>query len=124
MHTRTFPRWFATFRSSVNGYGYYMDFKQAYSNAERLKVEINILNSLIGSKNIEVDFRAILIKYPECLKVMPILLAVRKNEIHCHDKKFGDVRYRFDEKTQTVERYTYFMRQTGLFSLEYSSASK
>ena len=117
MHTRTFSRWFATFRSSINGYGYYTDFKQAYQNAEHLKIEINILNSLIGSKNIEADFKAILTKYPECLKVIPILLAVRKNEIHCTDEKFGSITYRFDEKTQTVEQYTYFMRQTGLFDL-------
>ena len=27
------------------------------------------------------------------------------------------ITYRFDEKTQTVEQYTYFMRQTGLFDL-------
>ena len=117
MHTRTFSRWFATFRSSINGYGYYTDFKQAYQNAERLKIEINILNSLVGSKNIEADFRAILTKYPECLKAISILLAVRKNEIHCHDAKFGDTAYRFDEKTQTVEQYTYFMRQAELFDL-------
>ena len=117
MHTRTFSKWFATFRTSINGYGYYTDFKQAYQNAEHLKIEINILNSLIGSKNIEADFRAILTKYPECLKAIPILLAVRKNEIHCHDEKFGNVTYRFDEKAQTVEQYTYFMRQTGLLDL-------
>ena len=117
MYTRTFPRWFDTFRSSINGYGYYTDFKQAYQNAERLKIEINILNSLVGSKNIEADFKAILAKYSECLKAIPILLAIRKNEIHCHDEKVGNVTYRFDEKTQTVEQYTYFMRQTGLFDL-------
>ena len=117
MHTRTFSKWFATFRTSINGYGYYTDFNQAYQNAECLKVEINILNSLVGSKHIEADFKAILAKYPECLKVIPILLAVRKNEIHCHDKKFGNVTYQFDEKAQTIEQYTYFMRQTGLFDL-------
>ena len=117
MHTRTFSGWFVTFRTSINGYGYYTDFKQAYQNAEHLKIEINILNSLIGSKNIEADFRAILTKYPECLKVIPILLAVRKNEIYCHDEKFGSAVYQFDEKAQTIEQYTYFMRQTGLFDL-------
>ena len=117
MYTRTFPKWFATFRTSINGYGYYTDFKQAYRNAEHLKIAINILNSLAGSKHIEADFKAILAKYPECLKAIPILLAVRKNEIHCTDEKFGSITYRFDEKTQTVEQYTYFMRQTGLFDL-------
>ena len=117
MHTRTFSKWFATFRTSINGYGYYTDFKQVFENAKCLKIEINILNSLVGSRNIEADFKAILTKYPECLKAIPILLAVRKNEIHCTDEKFGNVTYQFDEKAQTIEQYTYFMRQTGLFDL-------
>ena len=34
----------------------------------------NILNSLVGSKNIEKEFEDILRKYPECLKAIPILV--------------------------------------------------
>ena len=116
MHTRTFSQWFATFRRSINEYDYYADFKQAFKNAECLKIEINILNSLVGSKSIEADFEKILTKYPECIKAIPILLAVRESKIDCRDKN-GDVRYQFDKKTQTIEQYKYFMRQTGLFDL-------
>ena len=65
MNTRTFAQWLSTFRPSINGYGYYTDFAKVYENAERLKIEINILNSLVGSKNVETDFEAILARYPE-----------------------------------------------------------
>ncbi len=116
MNTRSFSQWLSTFRRSINGYGYYTDFEKVYENAERLKIEINILNSLVGSKNIEVAFEAIIAKYPECIKVIPILLAVRKNEIYCHDEN-GAVNYRFDRNVQTVEQYKYFMRHTGLFDM-------
>lgn len=116
MKTRTFAQWLSTFRPSINGYGYYTDFVKVYENAEHLKIEINILNSLVGSKNIEADFEAILARYPECVKAIPILLAVRENEIYCQDEK-GAVNYRFDRKIQTVEQYQYFMRQTGLFDM-------
>ncbi len=116
MKTRIFSQWFSTFRQSINGYGYYTDFEKVYANAERLKIEINILNSLVGSKNIESDFETIIEKYPECIKAIPILLAVRENEIYCQDEN-GAVNYRFDRKAQNVEQYKYFMRYTGLFDM-------
>ena len=42
MQKRIFNDWLATFRPSINGYGYYTDFAKVYENAERLKIEINI----------------------------------------------------------------------------------
>jgi len=116
MDTRNFHEWLKTFRASINGYGYYTDFQTVYSNAQKYKTEIYLLNSLIGSKDIESDFEALLIKYPECLKAIPILLAVREHEIYCQDEK-GALVYRFDKQLQTAEQYKYFMKQSGLFDL-------
>lgn len=116
MNSRNFSQWLSTFRQSINGYGYYTDFEKVYENADRLKIEINILNSLVGSKNVEADFEEIIAKYPECIKVIPILLAVRESEIYCQDEN-GAVNYRFDRKMQTAEQYKYFMRRTGLFDM-------
>lgn len=116
MNGRNFESWLATFRQSINGYNYYTDFEKAYENTRRLKLEINILNSLIGSKDVEHDFECILEKYPECLKAIPILLAVREQEIYCQDMN-GAINYKFDERAQTPEQYKYFMRQTGLFDM-------
>lgn len=109
---RNFEAWLKTFRASINDYDYYTDFAKVYENAERLKPEIYLLNSLVGSKNIERDFENLLAKYPACLRAIPILLAVRAEEIFCRD-----VNYRFDKPTQSVEQYKYFMRATGLFDL-------
>lgn len=113
---RIFTYWLNTFRPSINGYDYYTDFEKVYENAATLKVEINILNSLVGSKDIENEFAALVSKYPECLKAVPILLAVRANEIYCQDEN-GAINYRFDKKEQTTEQYIYFMRETGLFDM-------
>ena len=74
------------------------------------------MNSLIHSKHIEEDFEALLARYPECLKAIPILLAVRESEIYCQDEK-GSVNYIFSQAEQSVEQYKYFMRQTGLFDM-------
>lgn len=113
---RDFSQWLKTFRQSINGYTYYIDFAKVYGNVEKLKVEINILNSLICSKDIEHDFDNLIAKYPDCLKAIPILLAVRENEIYCQDKN-GSVNYKFSQKVQSAEQYKYFMRETGLFDM-------
>lgn len=77
---------------------------------------MNILNSLISSKNIEVDFENLIKKYPETLKCIPILLAVREYKIFAGEN--GDVKlYTFNKQINTVEDYKLFMRKTGLFDL-------
>ena len=79
-------------------------------------IELNILNSLIGSNDIENDFENIVKKYPETLKCIPTLLAVREMEIYAQDKD-GEFLYNFKEMNYNIEQYKTFMRKTGLFEL-------
>lgn len=113
---RNFNEWLKTFRSSIATYGYYVDFKKIYGNIDAIKVELNILNSLIGSKNIEADFERLLKDYPQILKCIPILLAVRGREIYAIDGD-GEYLFNFKKANYSVEEYKMFMRKTGLFSL-------
>lgn len=113
---RDFNEWIKTFRNSICDYGYYVDFNKVYGNVETIKVELNILNSLIGSKNIEVDFEKLLIDYPQVLKCIPVLLAVRGREIYTIDGD-GEYLFNFKKMNYSVEEYKMFMRKTGLFSL-------
>ena len=113
---RNFNDWLKTFRQSICDYNYYVDFEKVYGNVEAIKVELNILNSLIGSKNIEVDFEKLLIDYPQILKCIPVLLAVRGREIYTIDGD-GEYLFNFSKLNYSVEEYKMFMRKTGLFSL-------
>ncbi len=118
---RNFNKWFSGLRDSIADYGYYIDFEKVYRNVDDIKIELNILNSLIGSKNIKNDFYALVRKYPEVMKCIPLLLAVRANEIYCLDEK-GGYWYQFNSNAPLNEhaylnRYSYFMEKTGLFDL-------
>lgn len=113
---RNFKEWISSFRLNIVDYSYYTDFKKVYKNVDELKVELNILNSLIGSKNIESDFENLLRKYPEVLRCIPILIAVRKKEIYAVDE-FGEFNYSFKKTNLPIEQYSMFMRKTGLFDL-------
>ncbi len=113
---RDFSEWLLGFRDSIADYGYYIDFDKVHRNVDNIKVELNILNSLIGSKNIEEDFEKLIGKYPETLKCIPLLLAVRSNEIYAIDGD-GDYTYNFKNPNLSVKQYKTFMRKTGLFDL-------
>ena len=50
--TRNFNEWLSTFRPCIADYCYYVDFDKVNKNVDNIKVELNILNSLVGSKNL------------------------------------------------------------------------
>lgn len=116
MSNRDFNTWLSGFRDSIADYGYYIDFEKVHRNVGNIKVELNILNSLIGSDNIEDDFENLIKKYPEVLKCIPLLLAVRANEIYAIDSD-GAFTYNFKKANLDSEQYKVFMRKTGLFDL-------
>lgn len=116
MGQRDYATWRNTFRSSIADYKYYTDFDKVVENANRYKVELNILNSLIGSEDIESDFLKLLREYPKVLNVVPILLAKRENEIFAMDEG-GSFNYDFKKANQSPEQYAVFMKKTGLFDL-------
>lgn len=113
---RNFESWLLTMKDSIATWNYYTDFPKVYENVNKLKVELNILNSLIGSKNIEDEFKALLSRYPEIIKAIPILLAKREKEIKVIDSKETYV-FNFVKMNYTVDQYALFMKNSGLFEL-------
>lgn len=113
---RDFNKWLSKFKTSISDYTYYVDFEKIYKNVDKVKVELNILNSLIGSKNIEEEFQNILIKYPETLECIPLLLAVRSREIFVKDE-INEYLFKFDKMVYSMKDYIRFMKESGLFDL-------
>lgn len=118
---RDFNVWLSGFRNSIADYGYYVDFDKVYKHVNGVKVELSMMNSLVGSKDIETDFVNLAAKYPSVLKCIPLLLAVRANEIVCQDEDGQHVFYfspkMFEINDKSAMDYIVFMRKTGLFDL-------
>lgn len=119
---RNFDEWLSTLRSSISDYKYYVDFEKVYENINDIKVELNILNSLIGSKNFDKDFKDICQKYPQTLKCIPILLAVRQHEIEVQTNykniKYDFMLYKYRNLSHNdIEMYLEFLNETGLKDL-------
>lgn len=112
---RSFDEIMSNLKQSIADYKYYVDFDKVYRNVNKYKVELNILNSLIGSKNIEKEFIDIITEYPKTLQVLPILLAVREGKIQIIDNEL--IEFDFKNPNQSIEKYVEFMQRTGLFDL-------
>lgn len=113
---RDFESWLAGFIPSIADYKYYVDFDKVYRNVDEIRIPLNILNSLIGSKTIEEDFKKVVKHYPETLRCIPILLAKRERDIMVMDEN-GLHDFDFQNSNYTIGEYAEFMRRTGLFDL-------
>lgn len=112
---KDFEKWFEDFTDSISTYEYYTDFNIVYKNIEKIKVELNILNSLIGSKNIEKEFDKLFKQYPEIRNCLPLLIAVREKEIKVIDDGEKLI-YNF-KTINDIDLLKKFMQKTGLFDL-------
>lgn len=113
---RNFDKWLSGFRDSISTYDFYVNFDKVYSNVDEIKIELNIMNSLIGSNNIDSDFDMLCQQYPGVLRCIPTLLAVRSSHIYAIDED-GGFNYDFAKPNLTAEQYKQFMVKTGLFKL-------
>ncbi len=116
MADKKFDEWLSSFRSSIATYAYYVDFEKVVEHVQEMKVELNIMNSLIGSKNVKQDFINLVQKYPSILKCIPLLIAVRSKEILITDGH-GTLDYNFYKPNYSAEQYAVFMEKIGLFEI-------
>jgi len=70
------------FKESIFTWDYFTDFKKVKLNVQKVKVELNILNSLIGEENLEEEFIKLVNEYPKIRKALPLLIAVRKDKLN------------------------------------------
>lgn len=56
---RDFYSWLNTFRKYISDYHYYINFETVYKNTNKYKVELNIINSLIVSKEVARSYKNI-----------------------------------------------------------------
>jgi len=112
-------------RNSIKTWNYFINWEKVETGLENVKVELNILNSLIGSNNLEKDFINLIQKYPGIIKVFPILIAVRESKLEIlRDYKKLSLNYDvFNFETDKVideaeaKNYLKFIKKSGLIRL-------
>jgi len=103
---------------------YFINWSKVFEGVEKYKIELSILNSLCGSKNFDDDLKIILQKYPEVIKVFPLLLGVRENKISIlNDDKlpeFDFLNFNFQLSNLSIDdikKYLSFIELSGIKNL-------
>ena len=68
-------------KESIFTWDYFVDWKKITRNIHKVEKELNLLNYLLGKDNLEDEFIKLLREYPDLKKVLPILIAIRKNKL-------------------------------------------
>jgi len=125
-------KFYDTLIDTNRGYNFFVDWDKVKKNVEKYKIEFNILNTLIGSKNFDTDLKKILTVYPQVVPAIPILLAIRNNKFKVVKDFIDDdsvtVTYDFSKRnlsSKDIDEIIEFFHKTGLkkFFLEMSSKS-
>lgn len=102
-------------------YNFFVDWEKIERNIKQYKVELNILNSLIGSKNFNEDLKYIISNYPKVISVIPILIAVRDKKLKViNDFENNDleiIEYDFTKQEishNEIDKLVMFFEKTGL----------
>jgi type II restriction enzyme len=108
-------------QKSITTWGYFVNWEKVQENVETFNTELNILNSLIGSSNIEDDFLEICKKYPEVKSAFPILIAVRKKRlkdfpilVNPRQLDVLDIKELFEEDNKDYKNLLKFFNESGL----------
>lgn len=114
----------STFTPTIFTRSFYCDFPKIQKNTFKIKIQLNILSSLIWENDIESKFLEIITKYPEIREILPILLAVRdrfKLVLDLKTKEISDVWYLFDKNIALDEiwnnNFLKFFRESWLKDL-------
>ncbi|MDD2516233.1 MAG: type II restriction endonuclease [Candidatus Gracilibacteria bacterium] len=118
---QTFQTLTSTFTPTIFTWNFFCDIAKIKNNTFKIKVGLNILNSLLGEQNIESKFLEIIRNYPETRKILPILLAVRENfnlVLDFETKEIENISHFFDKNcylTPEIEqKLLKFFNDSGL----------
>jgi type II restriction enzyme len=112
-------------KETIKSWDFFVAWEKVMNKVENIEVVLNILNYLIGKKNIREELKILLVKYPEIAEVLPILLALREKSIKVleplENNVFNYKEYTFHKKkkysSDEIELLAEFAEKTGLLAM-------
>lgn len=104
-------------------YDFFVNWSKVAKNRDAFKYELALLKSLKNCPNPISDFRDLLKKYPEVIKVIPILLACRDGLLKVLNSIDADLQYKtfdFSKKiydAKNIDGIVRFTKNTGLLDM-------
>jgi len=90
----------STFRDSIKSWDHFVNWDKVYINAESLRRELHLWNSLLGSERFDEEFLSLLEEYPHIVRAIPALV-VRDG------KSSSKFQVTFDLSAETLEQIVF-----------------
>ena len=112
----------SSFKNKITQWNYFVNWKKVLQNIEPVEKELNLLNYLIGKKDLHKETVALLLKYPETIKAIPSLLAIRDKslEVLIDTRNFIYREFDFSKKSyeeEEIKSFADFILKSGLGEL-------
>ena len=118
---RAFDDIIKSIKMSLSTYDYFVDFKKVFDNVNHVELKLNTMNYLIGKEDFDKAFNELVKEQPSIVTVIPVLLAVRENNIQVLDEVMNTYNFNhYDPATNYIK----FIRKTGLINLFYDKRIK
>ena len=127
MNTLYQPEHFDKFMSTLNlkgilQYDYFVNWAKVLGNIEHIEKELNLLNTAVGKENIESVLSDIFKSYPNTIKAIPFLLAIREKSVDILIDKISYVHKNFNFRQSEfsdsdINSLVDFVMQSGLGEL-------
>ncbi|NBX02894.1 MAG: hypothetical protein EBR02_02270 [Alphaproteobacteria bacterium] len=109
----------STLKPTIKGWDYFVNWQKVLGNYSEIEHELNLLNSLIGKPNIQLEAEKLITKYPDVIKTIPILLAYRDAELSLlvdYRQSFTYEAFAFNN-TLDAKKAAEFMEKSGILKL-------
>jgi len=112
----------SSFKNKITQWSYFVNWTKVLQNIEPIEKELNLLNYLIGKKNLQKETVDLLLKYPEAIKAIPSLLAIRDKslEVLIDTRNFIYRKFDFSKKNykeNDIKAFADFILKSGLGEL-------
>lgn len=108
----------STFRSSIKTWDYFVNWNKVFTNSASFEIALNKLNYLLGKDDLRGEFYRLYESNPDIAKALPVLLAVRENNLEIYNKTSKELEsYDFSGEGGDVNKYFEFLDKSGLIKL-------
>ncbi len=105
-------------KETIKTWDYFVNWNKVIRNYQDVEISLNVLNTLIGKKNVEVAAKNLLKEYPKVIAVIPSLLAYRERKVKLlsNIKNFETTEYDFS-KPIDLDKAVMFLKESGFLKL-------
>lgn len=115
---KDFDHLVSTFRSSIKTWDYFVNWNKVFTNSANFEIALNKLNYLLGKDDLQGEFYRLYESNPDIAKALPVLLAVRENNLEIYNKTSKELEfYNFSGEGGDVNKYFEFLDKSGLVKL-------